>query len=80
LSNFLQRIVCISLHRFFFGVLIFFLEFFVFPGAVIEGGDGGAARVEDDVVFVGTELGAAKVGAGGLQSVEKKGGGRPVGS
>jgi hypothetical protein len=58
--------------------VLFFLivwEFIVFPGAVIERSDGGIARVEDDVVMVGIELGAMEVGAGGLEGIEKKAGG-----
>jgi hypothetical protein len=61
------------------GLLFFFLffvfEFVVFPGAVIEWGDGSVARVENDFVMIGIEAGVAKIAAGGLQRVEKKAGG-----
>jgi hypothetical protein len=53
----------------------FVFEFIVFPSAVIEGSDGGIAWVEDDVVMVGSELGAVEVGAGGLEGIEEQAGG-----
>ena len=76
-SLFLRRIVCFFLC--FFWLLLFLtvfvFKFVVFPGAVIEWSDGGIARVEDDVVVVGIELGAMDVSAGGLEGIEKKAGG-----
>jgi hypothetical protein len=61
--------------RYIRGELWLFLEFFILPGAVVEGSDGCIGRVEDDLVVVGIEAGAVKVAAGGLQSVKEEAGG-----
>jgi hypothetical protein len=57
------------------GFFLFFFKLMIFPGTVVEGSDGGVARVEDDVVVIGIEVRAREIAAGGLQGVEKKAGG-----
>ena len=61
---------------FFLAFLIFFVfEIFVFPDMGVEGGVDYVARIDDDVVTEGFEVGLAEVAAGGLQGIEKEAGG-----
>jgi hypothetical protein len=50
-------------------------EIFVFPDMGLERGVGYVARIGDDVVTEGFEVGLAKIAAGGLQGLEKQAGG-----
>ena len=58
-----------------FGFGFVLVEVVFFPDVLIEGSVGDVARVEDDVVGEGLEIGHAEIGAGGLQCIEKKAGG-----
>jgi hypothetical protein len=69
--------------RFFrcFFVLFFFVVFFlvvevgIAPDGIAQGCFADGVGVEDDIMPVGLEAGAAEVGAGGLQGVEEEAGG-----
>lgn len=62
----------------FFLFFVFFLEVGIVPDRLAEQGFSDGAGIEDHLVMIGLELGAAKIGAGGLQGIEKKPGGFAV--
>jgi hypothetical protein len=67
--------------RFVVGLFFFLVvlgEFFFVPGIDAEGGVGDAARIDHDLLGTGFEGGAAEIGRGGLQCIEKKSGGPVV--
>ena len=72
-------VVCLCSFRVvLFVSLVVHGEFFFVPGIVTEGGVGDAARIDHDLLGTGFEGGAAEIGRGGLQGIEKESGGSVV--
>src|SRR5713101_9470434 len=63
---------CMDVSGCCFLLVILLGEFFFVPGVVAERGVGDAARIDHYLLRAGFEGGAAEIGGGGLQGVEKK--------